>query len=228
MWVAAHLSLERRLTLAQSGGKSARNLVRNSGFRVPGSVRGSAKAAGGDRRTRTSMANQTLIPPPPPAGRRVASSAADHDGRVLVGVAEENIRAALFPEKLPPLQLTSRPVKVREIWGEYSYKKESASVSLVVHVAMIAALIAAVDHGRQGRQGAAETDGYADRSRSHASAIADDQEERQNFGRRWWRRRSRQIAGAQGQAAQDRDGADHSSGNGHSQRSSQACPSNRR
>lgn len=52
-----------------------------------------------------------------------------------------NIRAALFPEKLPPLELTSKPVKVREIWGEYNYKKESAGVSAVVHVAMVAGLI---------------------------------------------------------------------------------------
>lgn len=55
---------------------------------------------------------------------------------------KENVRAALFPEKLPPLELTSRPVKVRDIWGEYNYKKESAGVSLVVHVAMVAGLIA--------------------------------------------------------------------------------------
>ncbi len=55
---------------------------------------------------------------------------------------KENVRAALFPEKLPPLQLTSRPVKVRDIWGEYNYKKESAGVSVVVHVAMVAGLIA--------------------------------------------------------------------------------------
>ena len=54
---------------------------------------------------------------------------------------KSNIRAALFPEKLPPLELTSRPVKVREIWGEYNYKKESASVSLFVHVLMIGGLI---------------------------------------------------------------------------------------
>ncbi len=53
----------------------------------------------------------------------------------------DNFRAALFPEKLPPLVLTSRPVKVREIWGEYDYKKESAGVSAVVHVAMVAGLI---------------------------------------------------------------------------------------
>ena len=54
---------------------------------------------------------------------------------------KDNLRAALFPEKLPPLELTSKPVKVREIWGEYNYKKESAGVSLVVHVAMVAGLI---------------------------------------------------------------------------------------
>ncbi len=43
---------------------------------------------------------------------------------------KSNVRAALFPEKLPPLQLTSRPVQVRDIWGEYNYKKQSAGVSV--------------------------------------------------------------------------------------------------
>jgi TonB family protein len=52
-----------------------------------------------------------------------------------------NVRAALFPEKLPPLELTSRPIKVRDIWGAYNYKKQSAGVSLVIHVAMAAGLI---------------------------------------------------------------------------------------
>ena len=55
---------------------------------------------------------------------------------------KSNIRAALFPEKLPPLHLTSRPVRVREIWGDYNYKKQSAGVSVVVHIAMVAGLIA--------------------------------------------------------------------------------------
>jgi periplasmic protein TonB len=89
------------------------------------------------------MANQTLIPPPP--------QQLDEELHLLPQTTmdeslwtslKENVRAALFPEKLPPLQLTSRPVKVREIWGEYNYKKESASVSLVVHIAMVAGLIA--------------------------------------------------------------------------------------
>jgi periplasmic protein TonB len=54
----------------------------------------------------------------------------------------ENVRAVFFPEKLPPLRLTSRPVPVRDIWGEYNYKKQSASVSLVVHILFVAGLIA--------------------------------------------------------------------------------------
>jgi TonB family protein len=52
-----------------------------------------------------------------------------------------NFRELLFPKKLPPLQLTSRPIKVAEIWGEYNYKKKSATVSLIVHMAAIAAII---------------------------------------------------------------------------------------
>jgi protein TonB len=52
-----------------------------------------------------------------------------------------NIKSAFFPEKLPPLQLSSKPIKVRSIWGSYDYKQEGAGVSLAVHVLMIAGLI---------------------------------------------------------------------------------------
>ena len=55
---------------------------------------------------------------------------------------KENIRETFFPEKLPPLHLTSRPVKVREIWGDYNYRKSGSTWSMVVHVAVIAGLIA--------------------------------------------------------------------------------------
>jgi len=54
---------------------------------------------------------------------------------------KENVRAVFFPDKLPPLKLTSRPVAVRSIWGEYDYKKQSASASLVVHVLFLSAII---------------------------------------------------------------------------------------
>jgi len=52
-----------------------------------------------------------------------------------------SVRDKLFPKTLPPLQLTSRPIKVADIWGEYNYKKKSAGVSLVVHAAAVAGLI---------------------------------------------------------------------------------------
>lgn len=46
---------------------------------------------------------------------------------------KENVRDFLFPEKLPPLKLTSRPVKVRDIWAESRFKKRSLVGSLFVH-----------------------------------------------------------------------------------------------
>jgi protein TonB len=52
-----------------------------------------------------------------------------------------NLRDVLFPEKLPPLRLTSRPVAVRDIW-EKKDPKRSAGASLAIHGGFIAALIA--------------------------------------------------------------------------------------
>jgi protein TonB len=55
---------------------------------------------------------------------------------------KSNIHDTFFPEKLPPLQLTSRPVRVREIWGDYDNRKAGGWVSLLVHGAAVAGLIA--------------------------------------------------------------------------------------
>lgn len=52
-----------------------------------------------------------------------------------------NLQDLLFPRKLPPLQLTSRPVRVAEIWGAYDYKRKSAGVSLAIHLVALAAII---------------------------------------------------------------------------------------
>jgi TonB family protein len=86
------------------------------------------------------MANATLIPPTEQEELHLLPRTTANES--LWASLTGNVRAALFPEKLPPLQLTSRPVKVRDIWGEYNYKKESASVSAVVHFAMVGGLIA--------------------------------------------------------------------------------------
>ncbi len=58
------------------------------------------------------------------------------------------IHEKLFPEKLPPLQLTSRPVKVKDIWGDYNYTKKSAVGSTIVHVIAIGAIIGLTIAGR--------------------------------------------------------------------------------
>jgi periplasmic protein TonB len=52
-----------------------------------------------------------------------------------------NIKDALFPERLPPLRLTSRPVAVGEIWTARRHKK-ATSGSLTLHAMGIAALVA--------------------------------------------------------------------------------------
>src|SRR5207302_3125136 len=51
-----------------------------------------------------------------------------------------NVKDALFPERLPPLRLTSRPVQVREIWSRGHQKKAAAS-SLMLHGLMIVGII---------------------------------------------------------------------------------------
>jgi len=48
---------------------------------------------------------------------------------------KENVRSVIHPEQLPPLRLTSRPVKVREIWGESHRPKTAAFGSMFVHAA---------------------------------------------------------------------------------------------
>jgi len=52
-----------------------------------------------------------------------------------------NLDDLLFPKKLPPLVLTSRPVPVRDIWGFYNYKKNGVLSSTVLHALALLLLI---------------------------------------------------------------------------------------
>jgi TonB family protein len=62
-----------------------------------------------------------------------------------------NFKETFFPEKLPPLVLTSKPVPVKDIWGFYgNYKKKSATLSLVAHIVVVSAILAGTIYfGRQ-------------------------------------------------------------------------------
>lgn len=53
----------------------------------------------------------------------------------------QNLRDSVFPPKLPPLKLTSRPVKVQSIWSRDAAFGPSQLVALVVHVALIVLLL---------------------------------------------------------------------------------------
>ena len=98
------------------------------------------------------MANQVLTPPPSNLETqplRASQAPAPNFLRVSETMdmsvwqsIRRQIHERLHPEKLPPLQLTSRPVKVKEIWGDYNYKKGGALGSTLLHCAAIGAIIA--------------------------------------------------------------------------------------
>jgi periplasmic protein TonB len=54
-----------------------------------------------------------------------------------------NFKDTFYPEKLPPLVLTSKPVAVKDIWGFYAdHKKRSATLSLALHAVVLTAILA--------------------------------------------------------------------------------------
>src|SRR5258708_39043305 len=103
------------------------------------------------------MANQVIVPPPQRPGsdenrvrdarsQRPASDAPNLNllpemHTSLLASLYREAKDALFPEKLPPLRLTSRPVPVREIWTRGNRKKATTG-SLTLHIIAIGALIA--------------------------------------------------------------------------------------
>lgn len=52
-----------------------------------------------------------------------------------------NIRETINPPKLPPLEVTSKPVAVKDIWGKDENKKFAGVTSLVIHTAAIALIV---------------------------------------------------------------------------------------
>jgi len=85
-----------------------------------------------------------LVHPDPALG----ASADIHLQRLLAKNVEEpwfkslvqNIKDTINPPKLPPLEVTSKPVAVKDIWGLYGHKKESGFMSLAIHSAAVVLL----------------------------------------------------------------------------------------
>lgn len=88
------------------------------------------------------MANQVLIPKEAPVVQSYKLNLLPPPEPSLWSSLKTNVKDALFPEKLPPLHLTSRPVRVKSIWGDYRYTRRSATMTSVIHVLGITGLIA--------------------------------------------------------------------------------------
>ncbi|HVY93775.1 MAG TPA: TonB family protein [Bryobacteraceae bacterium] len=79
---------------------------------------------------------------------KLSLDAEDHLGRLLAPDTDvpwfksiiENVKDLFNKEELPPLELTSKPVAVKDIWGEGTNPKRVAS-SVIIHGAVFAALI---------------------------------------------------------------------------------------
>lgn len=88
------------------------------------------------------MSNQVLVPNPRPQQEELNLLPPAQINQGLFSSLSANIKEAFFPEKLPPLHLTSRPVRVREIWGEYGNRKKSNSISVALHILAIGGIVA--------------------------------------------------------------------------------------
>src|SRR5215510_7910272 len=87
------------------------------------------------------MANQYIVPRPQGLFREVpAFGLLPETQQPLWKSLFKNVKDALFPEKLPPLHLTSRPVRVREIWSRRSTRKAAAG-SITLHSLVIGSMI---------------------------------------------------------------------------------------
>src|SRR5262249_34353544 len=87
------------------------------------------------------MANQYIVPRPQGLFREApAFRLLPETQQPLWKSLFKNVKDALFPEKQPPLHLTSRPVRVREIWTRRSTRKAAAG-SLTLHSLVIGSMI---------------------------------------------------------------------------------------
>ena len=74
----------------------------------------------------------------------------DHLSRLLAPEAAEipwfkslyqNISELINPPKLPPLVLTSQPVAVKDIWGQYQRNPRSQAISVAIHAVVISLML---------------------------------------------------------------------------------------
>ena len=78
----------------------------------------------------------------------------DHLDHLILNSIEEpwysslvsQVRDLVNPKKEPPLVVTSQPIPVKDIWGEYRYTRQAAASSVVTHVLAVAILATVASH----------------------------------------------------------------------------------
>jgi len=78
------------------------------------------------------------------------SNADDHLSRLLASEVEEpwyrsfiqNVKEFINPPKLPPLELTSKPVAVKDIWGLYGRQRKSFAMSTGFQIGIVGLIVA--------------------------------------------------------------------------------------
>src|SRR5690348_17843510 len=73
----------------------------------------------------------------------------DHLNRLLVAEVEEpwyksfirNVKETINPPKLPPLEVTSKPVAVKDIWGLYGRQKKSFMMSTGFQIGLVTLVV---------------------------------------------------------------------------------------
>jgi TonB family protein len=86
------------------------------------------------------MAEQHMMMPEDPDIHLARLLAPETEIPWYIGIAQ-SIRELIHPPKLPPLELTSKPVAVQDIWGFYGGQEKRAGLtSMLIHVGVIGLL----------------------------------------------------------------------------------------
>jgi TonB family protein len=82
----------------------------------------------------------------PRVARGAAPSRLSVDWQAWHRTLWQNLRDAISPPRLPPLKVTSQPVKVKDIWSKDKAFGPSQGISLAVHIALIVLLVVPLIH----------------------------------------------------------------------------------
>ena len=110
-----------------------------------------------------------------------------------------SINELIHPKKLPPLELTSKPVPVEELWGFYGgQEKKAGLMSVLIHVGVVVLLVVVGSNPTVQQIVKEQVTLIAP---DHRTVPTEESDEEADDGRRWWWRRPFADASEQGQVA---------------------------